>query len=141
MTYAKEAVEGASKATASISLKTLKKVKEHLKELDPKAVNQTLETAADYIDTYFRSALDSRIMYDTWQEIYNDDLLVFIHTEFSGTAEEKLSELVENQVMKAFLFGYLAGVKDMDSLPGAIAKRVNLEREINSLLEEGGKRI
>ena len=130
MAYSDEAVEGAKKITANISLKALKRIVQYLADIGVETERQTLKESADYIDTYFRTALDSRIMYDTWQEIYDDDLLVFIHTEFRGKTEEKLSELAEKQVMKAFLFGYLAGVKDMDGLP----------ESINNILAPGKKK-
>ena len=130
MAYSDEAVEGAKKITANISLKALKRIVQYLADIGIETERQTLKESENYIDTYFRIALDSRIMYDTWQEIYDDELLVFIHTEFTGKTEEKLSELTEHQVMKAFLFGYLAGVKDMDGLP----------ESINNILAPGKKK-
>lgn len=66
MAYSKEAIEGAKKITANISLKALKRIVQYLADIGIETERQTLKESADYIDTYFRTALDSRIMYDTW---------------------------------------------------------------------------
>ena len=89
MSYSNEAVDGAKRIIADISLKALNRVKDYISgvALFQNGEPITLETAAGYLKTYFTSQLDSRIQYDTWQEIYNEDLLLLIHNEFSGKTE------------------------------------------------------
>ena len=74
----------------------------------------TVEHAKECAFAHLEGMCEARISNDNWCDIYLSDLYTSISPD--GTPSEQLN-LLEKQVVHAYIFGYVAGIQDLITIP------------------------